>query len=76
MIEAAGCTFELAFYPTPSGYDGETVWQKLKDPRARIVIAQNFVMDWSMLWKDLAGGFLIAGALSAFVPAEFGRRCS
>jgi uncharacterized membrane protein YraQ (UPF0718 family) len=28
-------------------------------------------MDWSMLWKDLAGAFLIAGALSAFVPADF-----
>jgi len=27
-------------------------------------------MDWSMLWKDLLAGFLIAGALSAFVPAE------
>jgi len=24
-----------------------------------------------MLWKDLVGGFLIAGALSAFVPAAF-----
>ena len=23
-------------------------------------------MDWSMLWKDLLAGFLIAGALSAF----------
>jgi hypothetical protein len=50
---------------------GDTLWQKLKDPRAHIVIAQNFAMDWSMLGKDLAGGFLIAGVLSAFVPAEF-----
>jgi uncharacterized membrane protein YraQ (UPF0718 family) len=25
-------------------------------------------MDFSMLWKDLVGGFLIAGALAAFVP--------
>jgi uncharacterized membrane protein YraQ (UPF0718 family) len=50
---------------------GETLWQKLKDPRAHIAIAENFVMDWSMLGKNLAGEFLIAGALSAFVPAEF-----
>ena len=49
---------------------GETLWQKLQAPRAHIVIAQNFAMDWAMLWKDLAGGFLIAGALSAFVPAD------
>lgn len=34
-------------------------------------IAQSFVMDWSMLWKDLMLGFLIAGAMSAFIPEEF-----
>ena len=33
-----------------------------------VQVAHGFVMDWSMLWKDLALGFLIAGALSAFVP--------
>jgi uncharacterized membrane protein YraQ (UPF0718 family) len=32
-------------------------------------IAGHFAMDWSMLWKDLVLGFLIAGALSAFVPS-------
>ena len=48
--------------------EGTGFWQKLTDQRARIVIAQNFAMDWSMLWKDLLAGFLIAGALSAFVP--------
>jgi uncharacterized protein len=66
-------------HPEPSGgheheamtLAGETLWQKLTDPCARIFIAQNFAMDWSMLWKDLVGGFLIAGALSAFVPADF-----
>ena len=31
-------------------------------------VAQNFAMDWSMLWKDLLLGFVIAGALSVFVP--------
>lgn len=31
-------------------------------------VAGSFVMDWSMLWKDLAAGFLIAGFLSVFVP--------
>lgn len=48
---------------------GETFWEKLRNPQTPIVIAQTFVMDISMLWKDLAAGFLIAGALSAFVPA-------
>jgi len=50
--------------------EGDNLWQKLKHLRARIVIAQNFAMDWSMLWKDLLAGFLIAGALAAFVPDE------
>jgi uncharacterized membrane protein YraQ (UPF0718 family) len=45
--------------------------QKLADPRTRILIAQNFAMDWGMLWKDLALGFLIAGALSVFIPDSF-----
>jgi uncharacterized membrane protein YraQ (UPF0718 family) len=31
-------------------------------------VAASFVMDWSMLWKDLLIGFLIAGAVGAFVP--------
>jgi len=48
--------------------EGATLWDKLRNPQTPILVAQNFVMDWSMLWKDLAAGFLIAGALSAFVP--------
>src|SRR5207302_3991097 len=47
---------EARRHPEPSGgheheamaFAGETLWQKVTGPRARIVIAQNFVMDWSM----------------------------
>jgi len=49
-------------------------WQKLRRPETRAAIAQNFVMDWKMLWKDLAIGFLVAGALSAFVPDQVWHR--
>jgi uncharacterized protein len=49
--------------------EGDGFWGKLRKPEARIRIAQNFAMDWSMLWKDLVGGFVIAGFLSAFVPS-------
>jgi uncharacterized membrane protein YraQ (UPF0718 family) len=45
-----------------------SVWEKLSRHATWVRIAQNFVMDWSMLWKDVALGFLIAGALAAFVP--------
>jgi uncharacterized membrane protein YraQ (UPF0718 family) len=47
---------------------GRNVAERLRNPATRIAIAQNFVMDASMLWKDLVAGFLIAGALAAFVP--------
>jgi uncharacterized membrane protein YraQ (UPF0718 family) len=47
---------------------GATWRDKLREPAARIAVAQNFAMDFTMLWKDLIGGFLIAGFLAAFVP--------
>jgi uncharacterized protein len=47
---------------------GESIWEKLRNPQTRVLAAQNAAMDWSMLWKDLLAGFLIAGALAAFVP--------
>ena len=53
---------------------GSSFWQKLREPATRIAIAHNFAMDWRMLWKDLALGFLIAGALSAFVPDHIWHR--
>jgi uncharacterized membrane protein YraQ (UPF0718 family) len=48
--------------------EGASVVERLRNPATRVSIAQNFAMDFSMLWKDLLGGFLIAGALAAFVP--------
>ena len=44
------------------------LWQKLSRRETWVRVAQSFVMDWSMLRKDLLLGFLIAGALSVFVP--------
>ncbi|WP_419760584.1 permease [Acidisoma sp.] len=45
-----------------------TVWQKLARQETWVQVAHGFVMDWSMLWKDVVLGFVIAGALGAFVP--------
>jgi uncharacterized membrane protein YraQ (UPF0718 family) len=47
---------------------GGTLWQKLGRRETWVQVAHGFVMDWTMLWKDIVLGFLIAGALSAFVP--------
>lgn len=48
--------------------EGRSILERLRDPGTRVAIAQNFAMDVSMLWKDLLGGFAIAGVLGAFVP--------
>ena len=45
-----------------------TIWQKLARGQTWVAAAQSFTMDWSMLWRDIALGFLIAGALAVFVP--------
>ena len=50
---------------------GPTIWKRIAKPETRIRVAQNFTMEWSMLWKDLALGFLIGGFLAAFVPDDF-----
>ena len=45
-----------------------TLAQKLSRRETWFGISQSFVMDWSMLWKDVVLGFIIAGSLAAFVP--------
>ena len=35
------------------------------------LLANAFWMDWRMLWKEIIGGFLIAGFLAALVPADW-----
>lgn len=52
----------------PTAEQTGTLAQKLARRETWVAVAQNFAMDWSMLWKDLVLGFLIAGALAAFVP--------
>jgi uncharacterized membrane protein YraQ (UPF0718 family) len=34
-------------------------------------VANAFVMDWSMLWKEMAIGFLISGFLATLVPSDW-----
>ena len=45
-----------------------TLREKLARRATWVAVAQNVAADWAMLWKDLVLGFLIAGALAAFVP--------
>lgn len=50
---------------------GETLLAQLRNPELPVRVARTFVMDVSMLWKDLAIGFLITGILGAFVPSDW-----
>jgi uncharacterized membrane protein YraQ (UPF0718 family) len=36
-------------------------------------VSHVFVMEWAAIWRDLAGGLLIAGAIAAWVPESFWR---
>ncbi len=45
--------------------------RRLFSPKALTSIAHYFYMDVASLWQDLLLGFLIAGALAAWVPERF-----
>jgi uncharacterized membrane protein YraQ (UPF0718 family) len=48
-----------------------TILQRLTSARGFTATSHYFVMDWAAIWKDIAGGLLIAGALAAWVPESF-----
>jgi uncharacterized protein len=48
-----------------------TLWQRLRSERGRTAVSHYFVTDWAMVWKDIAGGLLLAGMLAAWVPGRF-----
>ena len=47
--------------------------RRLLSPRAFTSISHYFYMDVHSIWTDLALGFLIAGALAAWVPDSWWR---
>jgi uncharacterized membrane protein YraQ (UPF0718 family) len=47
------------------------IHKRVSSPQGLTAISHYFVMDWASIWKDIAGGLLIAGALGAWVPREF-----
>jgi uncharacterized membrane protein YraQ (UPF0718 family) len=46
-------------------------FKRLTSPEGFTAISHYFVMDWAAIWRDIAGGLLIAGALGAWVPHSF-----
>ncbi len=54
--------------------EGGSIWQRIGSAKGFTAISHYFVMDWAAVWKDIAGGLLIAGALAAWVPAAWWNR--
>jgi uncharacterized membrane protein YraQ (UPF0718 family) len=48
-----------------------SILERLTSARGFTAIAHAYVMDWASIWKDIAVGLLIAGALAAWVPESF-----
>jgi uncharacterized membrane protein YraQ (UPF0718 family) len=48
-------------------------WRRLTSARGLTAVSHIFVMEWAAIWRDVVAGLLIAGALAAWVPAQFWR---
>jgi len=46
-------------------------FKRLASPAGFTAVSHYFVMDWAAIWRDIAAGLLIAGALGAWVPHSF-----
>ncbi len=49
----------------------DSVISKLKSGAGQTATSHYFVMDWQMVWKDIAIGLLVAGAAAALIPHSF-----
>lgn len=45
--------------------------RRIFSQQGQTAISHYFVMDWVSIWKDIAGGLLLAGALAVGVPKHF-----
>ena len=54
------------------GDDEVPDWQALiQSKRGWRRVANRYVMEWHMVWKDVTVGFTVAGIIAAFVPRAF-----
>jgi uncharacterized membrane protein YraQ (UPF0718 family) len=51
--------------------EGGSFFSRLLSERGFTAVSHLFVMDWASVWTDVLLGFLIAGALTAWVPNSF-----
>jgi uncharacterized membrane protein YraQ (UPF0718 family) len=48
-----------------------SLWERLTSKDGFTATSHYFIMDLAAVWKDIAIGLLIAGALAAWVPSDF-----
>ncbi len=54
------------------GGNSDKSWkEKITSKEGWQAIAQTYVMEWQMVWKDVLIGFTVAGIISAMVPQSF-----
>ncbi|MEJ2691250.1 MAG: permease [Deltaproteobacteria bacterium] len=78
LVEAARQQAEKGLAGKMEGHAGmatmakEGSWrQRLTSSEGWTAVSHFFVMNWSMLWRDIAVGLLISGTLGALVPNSF-----
>jgi uncharacterized protein len=52
-------------------HDSATDHEQEHETKSWTRVAHVFVADWAMLWKEILGGFLIAGLLATVVPHDW-----
>jgi len=77
-VDAAREQSEKGLQGKMEGHAGMATMAKQGSWRERLTssegwtsISHFFAMNWAMLWKDIAAGLLISGALGALVPNHF-----
>ena len=78
LVQAAHRQAELGLEGKMEGHAGMATMNKSGSWRQRLTseqgwnaISHYFVMNWSMLWKDIAAGLVISGTLGALVPHDW-----
>jgi uncharacterized membrane protein YraQ (UPF0718 family) len=80
MIEAARRQAERGLRGSMEGHaemdmsvTGGSILERLRSRRGFTAVSHSFVMEWAAIYRDIAIGLLIAGALAAWVPESFWR---
>ncbi|WP_336368606.1 permease [Marinobacter sp. C2H3] len=67
-----GLTGKMEGHAGMATMDKDGNWlDRLKSAEGWTSISHYFVMNWSMLWKDIGVGLIVSGALGALVPQSF-----